>query len=116
MRNQEADYSMLCSHVSGRGPRPSSPASGKRRRTARAFSRCSKELLSAFAGSEAEAGGIKATELPPGLDRCRAPAPSNAFSNERNKLQALTTAKSFRVLEAALAVLIAGSDLPRMKG
>ena len=44
VRSQRADYSRLCAHGSGRGPRPSSPATGRRRRTARAFSRCSVTL------------------------------------------------------------------------
>ena len=41
---READYGRLSAHGSRRGPRPSSPTSGRRRRTARAFSRCSVTL------------------------------------------------------------------------
>ena len=68
------------------------------------------ELLSALTSSQAEAGRVEAAEITPGFDRNRAPAP------EGNELQALATAKSFCVLKAALAVLVGGSDLPRMKG
>ena len=74
------------------------------------------ELLSALTSSQAEAGRVEAAELTPGFDRNRAPAPPSGFGNEGNELQALATAKSFCVLKAALAVLVGGSDLPRMKG
>ena len=39
-RSRKADHGRLSAHGSRRGPRPSSPTSGRRRRTARAFSRC----------------------------------------------------------------------------